>query len=255
MPHSPHGPPARNAHPGAATVTERRRALVVEDDRDIARLVGDALRAEGFAVRTVHDGIDGLTEALDPDTELVVLDLLLPGMDGLEVCRRLRARRPDVLVLMLTAKADELDRVLGLEIGADDYLTKPFSLRELQARAKALRRRKQALSDGGGSGRPIQAGPLTIDVVAQTVRLRGRDVSLTQREFELLAHFVRHPGRVFAREELLDAVWGAGFGGYAHTDNSHINRLRAKIEEDPGEPRMVQTVWGRGYRFVVPDDG
>jgi len=241
--------------PGAAPAAERLRAVVIEDDRDIAHLVGEALREEGFSVRTVHDGVDGLTEALDPDTELVVLDLLLPGMDGLEVCRRLRAERPDVLVLMLTAKAGELDRVLGLEIGADDYLTKPFSLRELQARAKALRRRKRALADGGAPARPIVAGPLTIDVAAQTARLRGREVHLAQREFDLLAHFARNPGRVYTREELLDAVWGAGFGGYAHTVNSHINRLRSKIEEDPGEPRLLQTVWGRGYRFVAPDGG
>jgi len=239
----------------AAPAAERQRAVVIEDDRDIAHLVGEALRAEGFSVRTVHDGVDGLTEALDPDAELVVLDLLLPGMDGLELCRRLRAKRPDVLVLMLTAKTSEVDRVLGLEIGADDYLTKPFSLRELQARAKALLRRKRALSDGAAPDRPLHVGPLTIDVVAQTVQLRDREVHLTQREFELLAHFARSPGRVYSREELLDAVWGAGFSGYAHTVNSHINRLRSKIEEDPSEPRMVQTVWGRGYRFVAPDGG
>ena len=245
-------PSDTRAGPDAAA--ERQRAVVIEDDRDIAHLVGEALRAEGFSVRTVHDGVDGLAEALDPDTELVVLDLLLPGMDGLEVCRRLRAERSDVLVLMLTAKTGEVDRVVGLEIGADDYLTKPFSLRELQARAKALRRRKRAHSDGATPARPVHVGSLTIDIAAQTVRLRDRDVHLTQREFELLAHFARNPGRVYTREELLDTVWGAGFGGYAHTVNSHINRLRAKIEEDPGEPRMVQTVWGRGYRFVAPDD-
>lgn len=232
--------------------TPSSHAVVVEDDRDIAHLVSEALREEGFAVMTLHDGVDGLAAALDPDTELVVLDLLLPGMDGLEICRRLRSQRPDVLVLMLTAKTGEVDRVLGLEIGADDYLGKPFSLRELQARAKALRRRKLALLEGAVPARTIEAGSLQIDVAAQSVRLRGRTIHLTQREFELLAHFARNPGRVYAREELLDAVWGAGFDGYAHTVNSHINRLRSKIEEDPAEPRLVQTVWGRGYRFVAP---
>lgn len=229
------------------------RAVVIEDDRDIALLVGEALEQEGFAVTTTHDGVDGLAEALDLDTELVVLDLLLPGMDGLEVCRRLRARRSDVLVLMLTAKTSELDRVLGLEIGADDYLTKPFSLRELQARAKALRRRKRAFEEIGAPSGTLSFGPLEIDVAGQTLRLRDTDVHLTQREFELIAHFARHPGRVFSREELLDAVWGAGFDGYAHTVNSHINRLRAKIEADPADPELIQTVWGRGYKLVAPE--
>ena len=227
------------------------RAVVIEDDRDIAHLVADALEQEGFAVDVVHDGVDGLELALSPSTELIVLDLLLPGMDGLEVCKRVRQKRPDALVLMLTAKATEVDRVLGLEIGADDYLTKPFSLRELQARAKALRRRKRALAGEDTPASEMTAGPLEIDPSGQRVRLRGDEVHLTQREFELLAFFARHPGRVYSREELLDAVWGAGFDGYAHTVNSHINRLRAKIEADPSEPKLIQTVWGRGYKLVV----
>lgn len=236
----------------ASRQAPRPRALVIEDDRDIAQLVGDALEQEGFAVDVVHDGVDGLALALEPDMELVVLDLLLPGMDGLEVCKRIRMERPDALVLMLTAKAGEVDRVLGLEIGADDYLTKPFSLRELQARAKALRRRKQALAGDAPGQQPLIVGPLQIDVAGQRVRLRGDEIHLTQREFELLTFFARHPGRVYSREELLDMVWGAGFDGYAHTVNSHINRLRAKIEADPAEPELVQTVWGRGYKLVVP---
>ena len=229
----------------------RPRALVIEDDRDIAHLVGDALEQEGFEVEIVHDGVDGLELALDPDTELIVLDLLLPGMGGLDVCKRVREKRPDALVLMLTAKTSEVDRVLGLEIGADDYLTKPFSLRELQARAKALRRRKRALAGERTPTASLTVGPLEIDPAGQRVRLRGEEIHLTQREFELLAFFARHPGRVYAREELLDAVWGAGFDGYAHTVNSHINRLRAKIEDDPAEPKLVQTVWGRGYKLVT----
>lgn len=227
------------------------RAVVIEDDRDIAQLVGAALEQEGFAVDVVHNGIDGLELALEPDAELIVLDLLLPGMDGLDVCKRVRAERPEALVLMLTAKASEIDRVLGLEIGADDYLTKPFSLRELQARAKALRRRKQALTGVRPTSATLTVGPVEIDVHGQRVRVRGEEVHLTQREFELLAFFARQPGRVYSREELLDAVWGAGFDGYAHTVNSHINRLRAKIEIDPADPKLVQTVWGRGYKLVA----
>ncbi len=231
---------------------EEVRAVVIEDDPDIARLVRDALTQEGFTVSIAHDGLDGFEAALDPGIELVVLDLLLPGMGGLEICRKLRERRPDVLILMLTAKASELDRVLGLEIGADDYLTKPFSLRELQARAKALKRRKHAIEQAGTSSGPLVVGPLEIDDGAQAVRVRGQNVDLTHREFDLLLHFARHPGRVYSREELLDAVWGAGFDGYAHTVNSHINRLRSKIESDPRNPELIHTVWGRGYKLEAP---
>lgn len=230
------------------------RAVVIEDDRDIAHLVGEALAEEGFAVTTVHDGVDGFQEALDPDIELVVLDLLLPGMDGLEVCRRLRAQRSDLLILMLTAKTSELDRVLGLELGADDYLGKPFSMRELQARAKALVRRKRAFAQSHDSATVISLGPLEVDMAGQSVYAHGQEVHLAQREFELLAHFAKHPGRVFSREELLDAVWGAGFDGYAHTVNSHINRLRNKIEVDPASPELIQTVWGRGYKLLRTGD-
>jgi DNA-binding response OmpR family regulator len=227
--------------------------VVIEDDLDIADLVTSALRDAGFAVTTCRDGEAGLDAALRSDVDLVVLDLMLPGIDGLEVGRRLRARRPDVLILMLTARTAELDRVLGLELAADDYVTKPFSLRELQARVKALLRRRDATS-GEASDRTIVRGALTIDVPGQAVVLRGETIELTRREFDLLVLLARHEGTVFSREELLDRVWGAGFDGFAHTVNSHINRLRGKIERDPAHPAVVRTVWGRGYKLVAPDD-
>ncbi len=230
-----------------------RRIVVIEDDRDIAELVRDALAEVGHAVDVAHNGVDGLESALDPTTDLVVLDLMLPGLDGLEVCRRLRAVRPGALVLMLTAKATELDRVLGLELGADDYLTKPFSLRELQARVKALFRRRDAAATVPTAG-TLEVGALSLDLAGRAVVLRGETVHLTQREFDLLAFLARHAGQVFSRHDLLDRIWGAGFDGFAHTVNSHINRLRTKVERDPAHPTLIQTVWGRGYKLVPPSE-
>ena len=232
----------------------RRTAVVVEDDRDIAELVRGALVDAGWRVRVVHDGVVGLELGLDAATDLVVLDLMLPGMDGLDVARRLRTARPDLLLLMLTAKATELDRVLGLELGADDYVTKPFSLRELQARVKALLRRQEAARDAPPASARIEVGPLAIDPAGRSATLDGAVLHLTQREFDLLAFLARHAGQVFSRHELLDRIWGAGFDGFAHTVNSHINRLRTKVERDPTDPQIIQTVWGRGYKLVAPSD-
>jgi DNA-binding response OmpR family regulator len=229
-----------------------RTVVVVEDDRDIAELVRGALADAGWRVHVVHDGVVGLEAGLDAATDLVVLDLMLPGMDGLDVARRLRAARPDLLLLMLTAKATELDRVLGLELGADDYVTKPFSLRELQARVKALVRRQEAALDAPAPSTRIEVGPLAIDPAGRSATLDGAALRLTQREFDLLAFLARHAGQVFSRHELLDRIWGAGFDGFAHTVNSHINRLRTKIERDPTDPQLIQTVWGRGYKLVAP---
>ena len=225
--------------------------LVVEDDRDIAHLTAINLADVGYEVETANDGASGLELALSGRFELVVLDLMLPEIDGLEICRRVRSERPATLVLMLTAKTSEIDRVLGLEIGADDYLNKPFSMRELQARVKALLRRKMLLSAGTPSdGEPVlEIGELHVDVDAREVRLDGEDVRLTTREFDLLLQFARNPGRVYTRTQLLDLVWGYGYDGYEHTVNSHINRLRAKIERDPANPVYIQTVWGVGYKF------
>ena len=229
------------------------QVLVVEDDHDIAQLVRLHLQDLPCQVKLAADGIVGLAEAEAKDYDLIILDLKLPGLDGLEVCRRLRARGTYTPILMLTSKSSELDRVLGLEMGADDYLTKPFSVLELTARVKAILRRMNAVGRTRGdsdSSRLIRAGELLIDLDRHSVSLAGAPVALTTREFDLLVHFAKHPGRVYTRDQLLDQVWGYQHSGYEHTVNSHINRLRAKIEGDPQNPEYIQTVWGVGYRFA-----
>lgn len=230
----------------------KHRALIVEDNGDIARLVAMHLKDIGCQADIAGNGEEGVRRFQTHPYDIVILDLMLPGMDGLSVCRSLRAGPDYVPILMLTAKSSELDRVLGLEIGADDYLTKPFSLPELLARVKALLRRTDALkarAADGGADETLQRGDLTIAVGKRRVRRGGQELTLTAREFDLLLHFARHPGRVFTRAQLLDQVWGYSHEGYEHTVNSHINRLRAKIEQDPARPRWVLTVWGVGYRF------
>jgi DNA-binding response OmpR family regulator len=225
---------------------------VVEDDRDIAELIRLHLVDLGCEVVHAADGAAGLAQAEAKAFDLVILDLMLPGIDGLEVCRRLRAGTSFVPILMLTSKASELDRVLGLELGADDYLTKPFSLSELMARVKAIFRRVDALAVAASKPAPqsLQAGELAIDLDRRVVTLAGRVVELTAKEFDLLAFFAAHPGRVFNRAQLLDKVWGYSNIGYEHTVNSHINRLRSKIEQDPAKPRYILTVWSVGYKFA-----
>jgi DNA-binding response OmpR family regulator len=233
-----------------------KKILVIEDDRDIANLVQLHLRDLGCEAELAHDGAVGLEKALSGRFDLIILDLMLPKVDGLEICRRLRAGPSYTPILMLTARSTELDRVLGLEMGADDYLAKPFSIRELIARVKALSRRVEALGrpEESGPGKTLRAGPLAIDRERRKVTLNAKAVELTSKEFDLLAHFAGHPGRVFTRSQLLDLVWGYGHEGYEHTVNSHINRLRAKIEADPAHPRFVLTVWGVGYKFSDPED-
>jgi DNA-binding response OmpR family regulator len=228
-----------------------RRILVVEDDRDIAALVEMHLRDVGADITLAHDGLAGLELAMARPFDIIVLDLMLPSMDGLEICRRLRAQSRYTPILMLTARSTDVDRIVGLELGADDYLTKPFNVRELVARVKALLRRVDALSKAEpDETRVIASGELTIDVVKRRVTLRGDEIELTAREFDLLLHFARHPGRVYTRAQLLDQVWGYGHDGYEHTVNSHINRLRSKIEHDQSQPGFILTVWGVGYKFV-----
>jgi DNA-binding response OmpR family regulator len=233
-----------------------RKILVVEDDRDIAKILKMHLQDMGYAVFLKYDGTEGLDAALSGSFDMIILDIMLPGLDGLELCRRVRQKPGYVPILMLTAKSAEIDRVLGLEIGADDYLTKPFSLPELQARIRALFRRVEALSDTGGEDaeKIIETGQLVIDREKRSVTLKGTPIHLTAKEFDLLVRFAETPGRVYTRSQLLDLVWNYSYQGYEHTVNSHINRLRAKIEEDPARPRYILTVWGVGYKFASRDD-
>ena len=231
-----------------------RQILVVEDERDIAELIALHLADLPAAVTLAHDGPSGLQLALGKAWDAIVLDIRLPGLNGLDLCRELRTQLSPVPILMLTARGGELDRVLGLELGADDYLTKPFSVLELQARVKALLRRSAMTAARGMEGSAnkasaIEAGALRIDRVQRRAWLHGAEIVFTPREFDLLWHFVQHPGRVFTRSELLADVWGYGHDGYDHTVNSHINRLRTKLGEDRSDAGFIHTVWGVGYRF------
>ncbi len=233
------------------------RILTVEDDREISELVALHLRQAGYGVEVVRDGETALAR-LDRDAwDLMVLDLTLGpgGPDGIDVCRRVRERDLSLPIVMLTGRADEVDRVLGLELGADDYVTKPFSVRELVARVRAVMRRSRDKAPEGEDESALCVDGLEVDPVRRSVRLDGRALELTPREFELLLHFARHPGRVFSRSALLDRVWGYAHDGYEHPVNSHINRLRAKLERDPARPRYILTVWGVGYRFCDPSRG
>ena len=232
--------------------SSERQILIVEDQADIADLIAMHVRDLGHRVEVVHDGDTGYGRARAGDFDLIVLDVMLPKRDGLDVLRALRMDRITTPVLMLTARSSELDRVLGLELGADDYLTKPFSVMELTARIKAILRRADLAAASKASAQPdmIEAGDLQIDPSAHEVRLQGKPISLTAKEFDLLHYLARHPGRAFNRTQLLDAIWGTTFEGYEHNVNTHINRLRAKIEADPANPAYVLTVRGLGYRFV-----
>ena len=227
------------------------RILIIEDDRDIAHLLELHLRDTGYEVSLAYNGNAGLDLALSKPYDLIILDLILPQMDGFQICQRIRAASICTSILMLSSRCSELDRVLGLEIGADDYLTKPFSIREFLARVKALLRRVELLRSEASQKlqKVIQAGDLTVDVEKRKVTLRGNPVPLTAKEFDLLLHFANNPGRVYTRMELLNQVWGYRYEGYEHTVDSHINRLRAKIEEDPAKPDYILTVWGIGYKF------
>jgi DNA-binding response OmpR family regulator len=230
------------------------RVLVVEDDPDIAALIRLHLEGAHCQVSVAADGRQGLEQALADPVDLIVLDLGLPELDGLEICRRLECRSPRPLILMVTARSAELDRVRGLELGADDYLVKPFSVVELVARVRALLRRPPLAAEAAGNeaARLFSAGALVLDRWERCARLNGRRVELTAREFKLLLWFVQHPLRVFSRAELLDAVWGRGYDGFEHTVNSHLNRLRAKLERDPSHPSVLVTVRGGGYKLMPP---
>ncbi|HET8703066.1 response regulator transcription factor [Castellaniella sp.] len=228
-----------------------KRILVVEDDDDIAELLRLHLRDEGYDAVRVADGTQGMAALEQGGWHALVLDLMLPGVDGLEICRRARAMAYYIPIIITSARSSEVHRILGLELGADDYLAKPFSMMELVARVRALLRRSEALArnarlDAG----TLVLGRLSIDPIAREVRLGEQLVELTPREFDLLYFFARHPGRVFSRLDLLNQVWGYRHDGYEHTVNTHINRLRMKIEPNPSEPRLILTVWGRGYKLA-----
>ncbi|MGE8677039.1 MAG: response regulator transcription factor [Achromobacter marplatensis] len=229
-----------------------RRVLIVEDDAHIAELLRLHLRDEGYAVEHAADGIEGMRRLEEGSWDALVLDLMLPGIDGLEICKRARAMARYTPIIITSARSSEVHRILGLELGADDYLAKPFSMLELVARVRALLRRSDAVERNAR----IDAGSLAvhgvaIDPISRTVDVDERRLDLTPREFDLLHFFARHPDKVFSRMDLLNHVWGYQHEGYEHTVNTHINRLRTKIEVDPSNPQRILTVWGRGYKFAA----
>jgi two-component system response regulator ResD len=225
----------------------RGTVLVVDDEPTIAEVVARYLERAGYRTRVAADGVQAIEAAAVERPDLVVLDLMLPGLDGLEVMRRLRERDPDrIAVILLTAKGEEADRVIGLRLGADDYVVKPFSPAELVARVDAVLRR---VDTSPAHEAPLVLSEMTIDPAARRVTVRGEEVALTQREFDVLLFLARHPGQVFSRNQLMDAVWQYSFYTDTSTVTVHIRRLRSKIESDPAQPRHIQTVWGVGYRF------
>ncbi len=233
-----------------------KRILIVEDDVDIANVLSLHLRDERYEVVHSADGNEGLRLLAQGNWDALILDLMLPGVDGLEICRRARAMTRYTPIIITSARASEVHRILGLELGADDYLAKPFSVLELVARVKALLRRVDAMAkdlriDAGS----LELGGLSIDPLTREASVDGRRIELTPREFDLLYFFARHPGKVFSRMDLLNAVWGYQHEGYEHTVNTHINRLRTKIEADPAQPSRILTVWGHGYKLAAGTQG
>ncbi|MEL7533695.1 MAG: response regulator transcription factor [Bacteroidota bacterium] len=229
-----------------------KKVLVVEDDRDMVQLLEIHLKDLDCELDLAYDGQTGLEKALSYDYDLMVLDVMLPGPDGLEICRQVRAREKSNPILMLTARSEEIDKVLGLEMGADDYLTKPFSIREFLARVKALFRRVerfQPQTNADQAESVLSFGDLMIDLDKRKVTIKGQRVELSPKEFDLLGLLAANPGKSYDRARILNLVWGYDFEGYEHTVNSHINRLRRKIEPDLQHPIYILTSWGIGYRF------
>ena len=232
------------------------RILVVEDQLDIAELIKISLMELSLDVELVATGEQAMSLLEQKQYSLVMLDVMLPGMSGLDVCRKLRDDKPEQSILMLTSRNSETDRVVGIELGADDYMTKPFSVRELQARVRGLIRRvhlmnklSQSQQQEAEPNRHISVGNLFIDNLSHKISVEGKELDLTSTEYDLLSYLASHPDQVFSRSQLLSSVWGYHHSGYEHTVNSHINRLRNKIEEDATRPEIVQTVWGVGYKF------
>lgn len=226
-----------------------QRILIVEDEVDLANLIEITLKNAGFSVSKANDGQCGLDLALNGQFDLIMLDIMLPNVDGLEICRQVRLTDPSTPIMMLTARDTETDRIMGLNIGADDYLTKPFSIRELEARIKAMLRRAQVNTQATPVSKELTFGELVIEPERHKVSFNNNVIELTSTEFDLIHFLASNPGQVFSRSQLLDSVWGYNHVGYEHTVNSHINRLRSKLEACEDLPKVVHTIWGVGYKF------
>ena len=227
------------------------KVLIIEDDKDIADLIAIHITDLGFEIDKAFDGKEGLLKALNNVYKMILLDIRLPGLDGVEICKRIRQEKNHTPILMVTSKSEEIDKVIGLEVGADDYITKPFSIRELIARVKAILRRAELTQQVKPSdvNEEIKCEGLYINVTLRNVEVYGKRIELSPKEFDLLVLFASNPGRTYTRTQLLDQVWGYQFEGYEHTVNSHINRLRTKIEQNLNEPEFLLTTWGVGYKF------
>ncbi|MBI1265810.1 MAG: response regulator [Cryomorphaceae bacterium] len=226
-----------------------KKALIIEDDADIRKLLELHLKDMQFSIETAADGKQGLSMALSNPFDFIILDIMLPGMDGIDICKEIRYKNIKTPIMMLTSRSEEIDKVVALESGADDYMTKPFGTRELQARVKAILRRSPAISDGQDANKIFDIEGLHIDLGKRVVKKNNVTLSLTPKEFELIALFIQNPGKTYSRIDLLDLVWKYSYEGYEHTVNSHINRLRSKIEDDMNNPQFILTSWGIGYRF------
>jgi two-component system, OmpR family, alkaline phosphatase synthesis response regulator PhoP len=227
-----------------------KKILLIEDDEQIVELVDIHLKDIFCESTKAYRGEEGLHHALNKKFDLIILDIMLPDMNGVEICRRIRSEKNTTPIMMLTARSEEIDKIIGLETGADDYLTKPFSIRELMARIKAVLRRTEINNNKDLPEAVIACDSLTIDSVKRKVMLNETKLELTPKEFDLLYLFMSNPGKSYSREALLNTIWGYEFTGYEHTVNSHINRLRAKIEPDLTHPKYILTTWGVGYRFT-----
>ena len=227
------------------------KVLIIEDDKDIADLIAIHIADLGFEIDKAFDGKEGLLKALNNVYKIILLDIRLPGLDGMEICKKIRQEKNHTPILMVTSKSEEIDKIIGLEIGADDYITKPFSIRELIARVKAILRRAELTQQVKPSDayEEIKSEGLYINVTLRNVEVHGKRIELSPKEFDLLVLFASNPGRTYTRTQLLDQVWGYQFEGYEHTVNTHINRLRTKIEQNLNEPEFLLTTWGVGYKF------
>jgi len=227
-----------------------KKVLIIEDDIDLSNLLQIHLRDLSYEISIAHNGKKGFDTAYEGDFDLILLDVMLPEMDGIQICQKLRALDDFTPILMLTAKSEEIDKVIGLESGADDYITKPFKVREFVARVKAILRRQDRYAKLLDTNQNlIEFGQLRIDLQMKKVMLNDERLDLTPKEFDLLVLMAKSPGRSYSRAELLELIWGYDFSGYEHTVNAHINRLRSKIEKNPNEPKYIMTNWGVGYRF------